>query len=94
MQRAPDLEKAGFALELSSARPGSAPGQWRDGYLYSRLRTDPSRTSQPGGRRVDVPAGTFCCAAIGAGVRPGRNRTGNFASHPPAVHAMWRARHR
>jgi ribosomal-protein-alanine N-acetyltransferase len=34
------LEKAGFALEGVIRAAGFRAGQWRDGYLYSRLRTD------------------------------------------------------
>src|SRR5580693_1990057 len=35
------LEKAGFALEGVVRAAEFRAGQWRDGYLYSRLRTDP-----------------------------------------------------
>ena len=35
------LEKAGFTLEGVLRASEFRDGQWRDGYLYSRLRTDP-----------------------------------------------------
>ena len=35
------LEKAGFTLEGIMRAAEYRGGQWRDGYLYSRLRTDP-----------------------------------------------------
>lgn len=35
------LEKAGFTLEGVLRAAEYRGGQWRDGYLYSRLRTDP-----------------------------------------------------
>jgi [ribosomal protein S5]-alanine N-acetyltransferase len=35
------LEKAGFTLEGVIRAAEFRAGQWRDGYLYSRLRTDP-----------------------------------------------------
>jgi len=35
------LEKAGFTLEGVMRAAEYRGGQWRDGYLYSRLRTDP-----------------------------------------------------
>jgi len=35
------LEKAGFTLEGVVRAAEFRAGQWRDGYLYSRLRTDP-----------------------------------------------------
>jgi len=35
------LEKAGFTLEGVIRACEFRAGQWRDGYLYSRLRTDP-----------------------------------------------------
>ena len=35
------LEKAGFILEGVIRAAEYRAGQWRDGYLYSRLRTDP-----------------------------------------------------
>ncbi len=35
------LEKAGFTLEGVISAADFRTGQWRDGYLYSRLRTDP-----------------------------------------------------
>ena len=35
------LEKAGFTLEGVIRAAEYRAGQWRDGYLYSRLRTDP-----------------------------------------------------
>jgi len=35
------LEKAGFTLEGIIRAAEFRAGQWRDGYLYSRLRTDP-----------------------------------------------------
>lgn len=35
------LEKAGFALEGVMRAAEYREGQWRDGYFYSRLRTDP-----------------------------------------------------
>jgi RimJ/RimL family protein N-acetyltransferase len=35
------LEKAGFSLEGIMRASEYRAGQWRDGYLYSRLRTDP-----------------------------------------------------
>jgi [ribosomal protein S5]-alanine N-acetyltransferase len=35
------LEKAGFSLEGVIRAAEFRGGQWRDGYLYSRLRTDP-----------------------------------------------------
>ena len=35
------LEKAGFSLEGVIRAAEFRAGQWRDGYLYSRLRTDP-----------------------------------------------------
>jgi [ribosomal protein S5]-alanine N-acetyltransferase len=35
------LEKAGFTLEGIMRAAEFRAGQWRDGYLYSRLRTDP-----------------------------------------------------
>jgi [ribosomal protein S5]-alanine N-acetyltransferase len=35
------LEKAGFSLEGVMRSTEYRGGQWRDGYLYSRLRTDP-----------------------------------------------------
>jgi RimJ/RimL family protein N-acetyltransferase len=35
------LEKAGFILEGVIRAAEFRAGQWRDGYLYSRLRTDP-----------------------------------------------------
>ena len=35
------LEKAGFTLEGVMRAAEFRAGQWRDGYLYSRLRTDP-----------------------------------------------------
>ncbi|MFI5615019.1 GNAT family N-acetyltransferase [Amycolatopsis sp. NPDC051903] len=35
------LEKAGFTLEGVLRAAEFRAGQWRDGYLYSRLRTDP-----------------------------------------------------
>ena len=35
------LEKAGFALEGVIRAAEFRAGEWRDGYLYSRLRTDP-----------------------------------------------------
>jgi ribosomal-protein-alanine N-acetyltransferase len=34
------LEKAGFTLEGVIRAAEFRAGQWRDGYLYSRLRTD------------------------------------------------------
>jgi len=36
------LEKAGFTLEGVIRACEFRAGQWRDGYLYSRLRTDPA----------------------------------------------------
>jgi [ribosomal protein S5]-alanine N-acetyltransferase len=36
------LEKAGFQLEGVVRASEFRAGQWRDGYLYSRLRTDPA----------------------------------------------------
>jgi len=36
------LEKAGFQLEGIIRASEFRAGQWRDGYLYSRLRDDPS----------------------------------------------------
>jgi RimJ/RimL family protein N-acetyltransferase len=36
------LEKAGFTLEGVIRAAEFRAGQWRDGYLYSRLRTDPA----------------------------------------------------
>lgn len=36
------LEKAGFRLEGVVRAAEFRAGQWRDGYLYSRLRDDPS----------------------------------------------------
>jgi [ribosomal protein S5]-alanine N-acetyltransferase len=36
------LEKAGFTLEGVVRAAEFRAGQWRDGYLYSRLRTDPN----------------------------------------------------
>ena len=36
------LEKAGFQLEGVMRASEFRAGQWRDGYLYSRLRDDPS----------------------------------------------------
>ena len=36
------LTKAGFQLEGVVRACEFRAGQWRDGYLYSRLRTDPS----------------------------------------------------
>ena len=36
------LEKAGFRLEGVVRAAEFRAGQWRDGYLYSRLRTDPA----------------------------------------------------
>ena len=36
------LEKAGFALEGVVRAVEFRAGQWRDGYRYSRLRTDPA----------------------------------------------------
>ena len=35
------LEKAGFSLEGIARAAEFRTGQWRDGYVYSRLRTDP-----------------------------------------------------
>ena len=35
------LEKAGFTLEGVIRAAEYRAGEWRDGYLYSRLRTDP-----------------------------------------------------
>ena len=35
------LQKAGFTLEGVIRAAEFRAGQWRDGYLYSRLRTDP-----------------------------------------------------
>lgn len=35
------LEKAGFTLEGVMRATEYRGGQWRDGYLYSRIRTDP-----------------------------------------------------
>ena len=35
------LEKAGFTLEGVIRAAEFRAGQWRDGYLFSRLRTDP-----------------------------------------------------
>lgn len=35
------LEKAGFTLEGVTRATEFRAGRWRDGYLYSRLRTDP-----------------------------------------------------
>jgi [ribosomal protein S5]-alanine N-acetyltransferase len=40
------LEKAGFQLEGVLRACGFLAGQWRDGYLYSRLRDDPSPLEQ------------------------------------------------
>jgi RimJ/RimL family protein N-acetyltransferase len=34
-------QKAGFALEGVIRAAEFRAGHWRDGYLYSRLRTDP-----------------------------------------------------
>jgi RimJ/RimL family protein N-acetyltransferase len=39
------LEKAGFQLEGVIRACEFRAGQWRDGYLYSRLRDDPSPLS-------------------------------------------------
>jgi ribosomal-protein-alanine N-acetyltransferase len=39
------LEKAGFQLEGVVRACEFRAGQWRDGYLYSRLRDDPSPLS-------------------------------------------------
>ena len=36
------LEKAGFQLEGVFRAAEFRAGQWRDGYMYSRLRTDPA----------------------------------------------------
>nr|CAI05927.1 putative acetyltransferase [Micromonospora echinospora] len=36
------LAKAGFPLEGVVRACEFRAGQWRDGYLYSRLRTDPA----------------------------------------------------
>jgi [ribosomal protein S5]-alanine N-acetyltransferase len=42
------LEKAGFQLEGVVRACEFRAGQWRDGYLYSRLRDDPSPQGWPG----------------------------------------------
>ncbi|MFE9190038.1 GNAT family N-acetyltransferase [Micromonospora sp. NPDC007208] len=41
------LEKAGFQLEGVIRASEFRAGQWRDGYLYSRLRDDPSPWDAP-----------------------------------------------
>jgi ribosomal-protein-alanine N-acetyltransferase len=41
------LEKAGFTLEGFIRAAEFRGGQWRDGYLYSRLRTDPDPLAAP-----------------------------------------------
>jgi ribosomal-protein-alanine N-acetyltransferase len=40
------LEKAGFTLEGTVRACEFRAGQWRDGQLYSRLRTDPAPSTR------------------------------------------------
>jgi RimJ/RimL family protein N-acetyltransferase len=44
------LEKAGFTLEGVLRAAEFRAGQWRDGYLYSRLRDDPPPAADPASR--------------------------------------------
>lgn len=47
------LEKAGFRLEGILRAVEFRDGDWRDGHLYSRLRSDPAPAAQAVTRRLD-----------------------------------------